>query len=139
MDEAITITESDSVNIVKTSKAQKVVKEALDALGLEELVVEELAVGPFRADFALPGLKLLIEINGPYHFYYKSSEPTSRTVYKQRTLEANGFRILNIDYLEMKEETNRVALMDSRLRSALGISTGKSKLRSELIKLLANS
>ena len=136
--EAMTSSESDSVNIVKTSKAQKVIKNALIELGLEEFFEEEFSVGPFRADVAFPALRLLIEINGPYHHYYKSSDPTARTVYKQRSLESRGFRILNIDYLEMKDETNRVRLMESRLRQILGLESGKQKLRSEIIRLLAN-
>ena len=135
--EAVKVSEKDDkVNEIRVSKAQKVIRNAIDLLGLSELVKEEYPVGPFRIDFAIPHLRLAIEINGPYHYYYKTTEPTTKTRLKHKALAKKGFTVLEIDYLEMKNEGDRVSLMDGRIRDALGIGATRRSLRTEVLSLV---
>jgi len=135
-EEAIRVSEKDKVNEIRVSKAQKVIRHAIDLLGLTDLVKEEFAIGPFRIDFAIPDLKLAIEINGPYHYYFKTTDPTSRTRLKHKALANKGYTVLDIDFLEMKDEANRVTLLDRKIREALDIAPSKRSLRNELLSLL---
>lgn len=128
---------TDNTNVITVSKAQSVIRKAFGQLGLGEMVLEEFAVGPFRIDFAVPKLKLLIEINGPYHYYYKSTLRTTRTEFKHRILSKMGFLIIDIDYLEMKDQADRVALLEKKLRDALGlVHTRPGRLKSDILKLV---
>ena len=142
IDEVIRICESDkSINEVKSSKAQKSVARALDSLGLSDLVQQEYAIGPFRIDFAIPQIKLLLEINGPYHYYYKCVDHrTTKTRMKHKALSQQGFTIIEIDFSDMKEESNRVALLDRRIRAALGIDEkSRRSLKSEISSIVSRS
>ena len=128
---------SDSTNMITVSKAQSVIRKAFDQLGLGEMVLEEFAVGPFRIDFCVAKLKLLIEINGPYHYYYKSTLRTARTEFKHRMLTKMGFLVIDIDFLEMKDQDDRVALLEKKLRDALGLVHSRpGRLKSDILKLV---
>lgn len=136
-EECVAIAERDkSVNRITVSKAQAVIRRSLDSVGITAPIIqEEFPVGPFRLDFAIPSLQLGIEINGPFHYYYKSQTPTAKSAFKRSVLEQQGWRILEIDYLDLKAEDNKVALVETRLRSALQIEA-RGKLKTEIVKLM---
>lgn len=136
--QAIRVAEADTVNEITQSKAQKVIRNAIDSLGLANLVKEEFSVGPYRIDFAIPDIGMLIEINGPYHYYYKTTEPTAKFVLKRKSLKDRGYKIVEIDYLEMKDESNRVALLENKIRACLGLTGSKRSLRNDVLALIKN-
>ena len=136
--ECVRMAESDNINVVTASKAQSVVRQALNQLGLEEFVREEHAIGPFRIDFAIPELKLLIEINGPFHYYYKTTTPTRKTEFKSHVLKSMGYTIIDVGFLEMKDQRNRAQLMEEKIREALELPPG-GRLRNQVSKLIQNS
>jgi len=137
LDECLEESAKDTVNEIHNSKAQKVVRNALDKIGLFDIMRDEVPVGPFRLDFALPELKIGIEIDGPYHFYYKSSDVTAKTRFKRIALEhQEEYRIISIPYTELKEEGDKAKFFDEKIRSVLGIGRKVVSLRSEVKRLI---
>lgn len=130
----------DTVNELKQSKAQQVVRKSIDRIGLFDIMKDEVPVGPFRLDFAIPELCIGIEIDGPYHFYYKSSEVTAKTRFKRIALENQlGYRIITVPFTELKEEGDKVKFFDEKIRSILGISKKVTSLRSEVKRMIGES
>jgi very-short-patch-repair endonuclease len=125
------------VNETVTSKAQIVVRKALDRIGLFDIVKEEVAVGPFRIDFAIPELRLGIEIDGPYHYYYKSTDRTSKTRFKEHVLvHKAGYRLISVPYTELKEEGDKVKFFEKKIREILNIRKSKDTLRVDVKRLI---
>jgi very-short-patch-repair endonuclease len=131
--DATLIAEREDINELRSSKAQSVIKKAFQIMGISHFFKEEYPIGPFRIDFAFPEIKLLIEINGPYHYYYKTMDRTTKTKLKHDSLSRRGFTVIDIDYLEMKDESNRVLLLDRKIREALGIKDNKRSLKREIL------
>ena len=137
LDECLLMVSKDTVNELKESKAQQVVRKALDKIGLFDIMKDEVAVGPFRLDFAIPELRLGIEIDGPYHYYYKSNAATAKTRFKRIVVEnQEQFRIITVSYLELKEEGDKVNFFDEKIRTLLNISRKVVSLRSEVKRLI---
>jgi len=123
--------QGEKENRITSSKAQKVVKEAIAKLGIGDSFSEELAIGPYRIDLACLPRSLLIEINGPFHYYYKSSELTAKSIFKRKVLQKLGFKVMEIDFMELKDQRDRVRLMDEKIRSLLEMENPNRSLKSE--------
>lgn len=137
LDECLSMAEKDTVNELRESKAQQVVHKAIDKIGLFDIMKDEVAVGPFRLDFAIPELSIAIEIDGPYHFYYKSNDVTAKTRFKRIVIEnQERYRIISVPYYELKEEGDKVKFFDEKIRSLLNVSKKIVSLRSEVKRLI---
>ena len=138
------VQEEKGSNHITTSKAQKVIKESLAKLGIEDMFTEEFALGPYRIDLASLPLSLLIEINGPFHYYNNTFsnarhtlQLTAKSEFKRKVLHKLGFNVLEIGYMELKDHRDRVKLIDEKLRAVLGIQHNPhSRLKNELGKLI---
>lgn len=133
---AVKLAQEKKDNELTTSKAQKIIKESLDILGISQFFSEEFAVGPYRIDLACQTLSLLIEINGPFHYYFRSSTLTAKSEYKLKVLERLGFKVLEIDFMELKDHRDRVRLMDQKLRSFLCVDNPRIRLKTHLANLI---
>ena len=126
-------------NVHSTSKAQSSISNALDSLGISSpLVREEFAVGPFLLDFAFPYLKLGIEIQGPFHYYHGTMNATAKTKFKRTKLESLGWRIAEIDYMQLKSEGDKVKLVDRIVRKALNPNEFEEGVHREKLLTLLN-
>jgi hypothetical protein len=124
-------------NILKSSKAQTVVRRAVDKLGIGHFVKEEFAIGPFAVDLAFPSIRLAIEVNGPYHFYFNSDLPTARTRLKRRILEEKyKYKLIEVSHGELKSAGEKSEFIENKMRTCLSIPFRSNfPLKAELARL----
>jgi hypothetical protein len=63
----------------------------------EEVLEEQMLLGGISIDLFLPARKLVIETDGPNHFF-QNQEPTGSTKFKRRILEKYGYRVCPVLY-----------------------------------------
>lgn len=93
---------------------RKEVERSKNSSDLEKMVAYHLAttghtweveysVAEYSIDFALPGKKVALEVDGPSHYTRNGGSPLGSTILKRRHLEAAGWAVVSIPYYEWAE------------------------------------
>lgn len=80
-----------------TSKTHRRISQWFTRVGLHHR--SEVALGPFTLDMVI-GDRVLVEIDGPSHFYRDTNSRTSLSLLKHAILNAMGFHVCHLPYQE---------------------------------------
>jgi len=69
---------------------------------IENGIEPQLQVGPYRVDFAIPGNKTVVEIDG--HEFHKTKEQRTHDARRERYLEMAGWRVIRFTGTEVFED-----------------------------------
>lgn len=89
---------------------ERAVRFALDAIGVT--YIQECQVGRYSIDFALPALKIALEVDGEY-WHQDTSKESRRTRY----LERHGWRVARITDTEIANAEHLATYIASRLNT----------------------
>jgi very-short-patch-repair endonuclease len=95
---------SNQPSIEQSSPVHREISRILALLGLEHR--NEATIGPFSLDIFVPDAKIVIEIDGPHHFFRESTLRTCSSVLKHSILDYLGFRIIHVPFHEWLQCTN---------------------------------
>ena len=95
--------EATSPSIEQSSATHREISRYLSLLGQEHR--NEVVWGPFSLDIMLKN-NLVVEIDGPHHFFRDSALRTSSSMLKHKLMLANGFHVKHIPYQEWLQCTN---------------------------------
>uniref|UniRef100_A0A0G4FCY9 RAP domain-containing protein n=1 Tax=Chromera velia CCMP2878 TaxID=1169474 RepID=A0A0G4FCY9_9ALVE len=84
----------------KSSRFHKAVSKALNAVGLVHR--SEILLGPYSCD-VLIGNRLIVEVDGPNHFYRDTNMRTAVSILKHKILEGLGFTVRRVTYQEWEQ------------------------------------
>ena len=101
---------SNAPSLEQSSSVHREVSKLLTVLGLEHR--NEATVGPFSLDIYVPDSNVVVEIDGPHHFFRESSTRTSSSVLKHLILESIGYRVMHVpfhEWLQCSSETKKIA------------------------------
>ncbi len=78
----------------------------------------EYAISGMFVDIALVPARIVVEVNGPSHYCFKSSRVLGPTLFKERMLRKLGWQVVPIAYFEWNALTDQQA-RQSYLRDRL--------------------
>lgn len=89
----------------------------------------EVMLGPFFLDMVV-GEKLIVEIDGPAHFYRDTNSRTANSILKSLLLAAMGFRVRHLSYQEWAQcgtSEKRTLYCSTFWRDAIAADTGQDE------------
>jgi very-short-patch-repair endonuclease len=91
-------------SIEQSSKTHREVSKYLTKLGFSHR--NEVTIGPFSLDIYSPDQKIIVEIDGPHHFFRDTNIRTSSSILKHKILEHLGYQIVHVPYQEWAQCTS---------------------------------
>ena len=85
-------------------------------MGIEH--VDEHTISGMFVDIALVSERIVFEVNGPWHYCFKSRRVLGSTLFKERMLRKLGWQVVSIAYFEWDPLTDQQA-RQSYLRDRL--------------------
>jgi very-short-patch-repair endonuclease len=86
---------------------------------LDQTFIEEAPIGPFFADFLVPSLRLVIEVDGGVH---KFPRQRLRDAHKNQYYKSHGYQYLRLEQAHIE----RSKWLLSKIKTKIGQITGKS-------------
>ena len=83
-----------------SSRLHRRISQWFTRVGLEHR--SEVFLGPFMLDMLI-GERVVVEVDGPSHFYRDTDTRTARSILKSRMLEAMGFHVRHLPYQEWQQ------------------------------------
>ena len=83
-----------------SSRLHRRISQWFTRVGLEHR--SEVFLGPFMLDMLI-GERVVVEVDGPSHFYRDTDTRTARSILKSRLLEAMGFHVRHLPYQEWQQ------------------------------------
>lgn len=82
--------------IIQNSKLQQDIASYLSQLNIS--FKKEALINGLSVDFLIINRKIVIEVDGRSHYMYNSHEPTGKSSFKHRLIEAAGYKLLVIPF-----------------------------------------
>ena len=83
------------------------VSRELHSIGIEH--VNEHPISGMIVDIVIASARIVIEVNGPWHYGFKSRRVLGPTLFKERMLRKLGWQLVPIAYFEWKALTDAQA------------------------------
>jgi very-short-patch-repair endonuclease len=90
--------DSNIPSIEQSSGAHREISKLLTRLNLDHR--NEATIGPFSLDIFVQDANVIVEVDGPHHFFRDSVLRTSSSVLKHKLLTSMGYRLIHIPYHE---------------------------------------
>ena len=100
---------TNNPSIEQSSATHRDVSRYLNKLGLVHR--NETTIGPYSLDIFVPDQKVVIEVDGPHHFFRETNVRTSSSVLKHLILQSQGFTVMHVPYQEWQQCTSDLKKM----------------------------
>lgn len=116
------------VSAVSVSALQREVGAALTSLGYPHRLEHMVADGLFSVDFALPALRVAVEVDGPHHFAVNTRRPLATTTTRHELLRWYGWTVVQVAYYDWQPLRGDVGAQGRLLQgllTAAGVGTAE--------------